>query len=102
MSKPYYVKFEISKDLVNAVYEAVRVAKQSGKVRKGDVWLRTSLIEEALVTDPKEPVWTRTPLSAPDKSLEKRTAKLKLSEDGTLEGDVQIVYTGHAGAAKKE
>src|SRR5213594_931322 len=28
MSKPYYVKFEISKDLVNAVYEAVRVAKQ--------------------------------------------------------------------------
>lgn len=35
MSKPYYVKFEVSKDLVNAVYEAVRVAKQSGKVRKG-------------------------------------------------------------------
>jgi len=35
LSKPYYVKFEISKDLVNAVYEAVRVAKQSGKVRKG-------------------------------------------------------------------
>ncbi|MEO9319822.1 MAG: 50S ribosomal protein L7Ae [Nitrososphaera sp.] len=35
MSKPYYVKFEASKDLVNAVYEAVRMAKQSGKVRKG-------------------------------------------------------------------
>ncbi len=35
MSKPYYVKFEASKDIVNAVYEAVRVAKQSGKVRKG-------------------------------------------------------------------
>jgi large subunit ribosomal protein L7Ae len=35
MSKPYYVKMEVSKDLVNAVYEAVRVAKQSGKVRKG-------------------------------------------------------------------
>jgi len=34
-SKPYYVKFEASKDLVSAVYEAVRVAKQSGKVRKG-------------------------------------------------------------------
>jgi hypothetical protein len=58
--------------------------------------------EEALISDPKEPVWTRTPLSAPDKSLEKRTAKLKLSEDGTLEGDVQITYTGHLGAAKKE
>jgi len=35
LSKPYYVKFEASKDIVNAVYEAVRVAKQSGKVRKG-------------------------------------------------------------------
>jgi len=35
VSKPYYVKFETSKDLVNAVYEAVRLSKQSGKVRKG-------------------------------------------------------------------
>lgn len=35
MTKPYYVKMEVSKDLVNAVYEAVRVAKQSGRVRKG-------------------------------------------------------------------
>src|SRR5689334_1338701 len=35
MSKPYYVKFETPKDLVSAIYEAVRVAKQSGKVRKG-------------------------------------------------------------------
>jgi|SRR5579883_2237321 large subunit ribosomal protein L7Ae len=34
-SKPYYVKFEASKDLANAVYEAVRIAKQSGKIRKG-------------------------------------------------------------------
>ena len=35
MSKPYYVKFETPKDLVSAVYGAVRLAKQSGKVRKG-------------------------------------------------------------------
>src|SRR5919106_1544329 len=35
MSKPYYVKFETPRDLVNAIYEAVRLAKQSGKVRKG-------------------------------------------------------------------
>jgi large subunit ribosomal protein L7Ae len=36
LSKPYYAtKYpELSKDVVNAVYEAVRVAKQSGKVRK--------------------------------------------------------------------
>ena len=35
MSKPYYVKFETPQDLVGAVYEAIRLAKQSGKVRKG-------------------------------------------------------------------
>ena len=57
---------------------------------------------QALISDPKEPVWANTPLSSPDKSLEKRTAKLKLSEDGTLEGDAQIEYTGHIGASKKE
>jgi large subunit ribosomal protein L7Ae len=35
MSKPYYVKYDTPKDLVNAIYEAVRLAKQSGLVRKG-------------------------------------------------------------------
>ena len=35
MSKEYYVKFETPKDLVNEVYEAVRLARQNGKVRKG-------------------------------------------------------------------
>src|ERR1041385_7792433 len=35
MSKPYYVKFETPQDLVGAVYEAIRLARQSGKVRKG-------------------------------------------------------------------
>lgn len=35
MSKPYYVRYETPKDLVNAIYEAVRLAKQSGMVRKG-------------------------------------------------------------------
>lgn len=35
MSKPYYVKYETPRDLVNAIYEAVRLAKQSGSVRKG-------------------------------------------------------------------
>ncbi len=50
--------------------------------------------QDALLSDPKEPVWLRTPLSAPDKSKEKRTAKLRLDEDGTLEGDVKVEYYG--------
>ncbi len=57
---------------------------------------------DALISDPKAGFFVKTPLSGPEKSLEKRTAKLKLDEDGTLEGDVRIEYTGHTGTAKKE
>jgi large subunit ribosomal protein L7Ae len=35
MAKPYYVKFQTPEELVNPIYEALRVATQSGKVRKG-------------------------------------------------------------------
>ncbi len=35
MGKAYYVKFETPQDLVNPIYEAIRVAIQSGKVKKG-------------------------------------------------------------------
>ena len=58
--------------------------------------------EQALVTDPKQPIWVETPVSEPSKSLVKRRAKMKLSEDGLLEGDVQIEYTGHFAVERKE
>jgi len=35
MTKGYYVKFETPPDLVSPILEALRVAAQSGKVRKG-------------------------------------------------------------------
>ena len=57
--------------------------------------------EDALLSDPKEPVWIKTPLSPPEKSKQKRTAKLRLSEDGTLEGDVTIEYSGHFAVERK-
>jgi Domain of Unknown Function with PDB structure (DUF3857) len=56
----------------------------------------------ALIPDSKEPMWVTTPPSRPEKSQQKRTAKLRLLEDGTLEGDVQIEYTGHFGVEEKE
>jgi hypothetical protein len=58
--------------------------------------------QDALVSDPKEPTWVKTPLSGPEKSKQKRTAKLRLTEDGTLEGDVRIEYTGHLAVERKE
>lgn len=35
MSKPYFVKFETPRELVDAAYEALRQAKATGKIRKG-------------------------------------------------------------------
>jgi hypothetical protein len=58
--------------------------------------------QEALLSDPKLPIWVMTPLSAPDKSKVKRSATLTLSEDGTLEGDAHIEYYGHLGVYRKE
>jgi Domain of Unknown Function with PDB structure (DUF3857)/Transglutaminase-like superfamily len=58
--------------------------------------------QEALITDSKEPIWVKTTVAAPDKSHEKRTGKFRLLEDGTLEGDVRMEYTGHLASEKKE
>lgn len=57
---------------------------------------------KTLVPDENEPFFVTTPLSPPEKSQEKRNAKLNLSDDGTLDGDVTIEYTGHIGAYRKE
>ncbi|OLE54840.1 MAG: hypothetical protein AUG51_05715 [Acidobacteria bacterium 13_1_20CM_3_53_8] len=58
--------------------------------------------EEALLISETGALWVRTPMSPPELSQVKRTAKLHLAEDGTLEGDVRIEYTGHLAVEKKE
>jgi hypothetical protein len=58
--------------------------------------------EQSLITDPKEPVWVNSPMSGPEKSVAKRRAHLKLSDDGSVEGDVRIEYTGHFAIERKE
>jgi len=35
MSKPFYVKFEVPKELADAAYEALQIAAKTGAVRKG-------------------------------------------------------------------
>jgi len=35
MSKPFFVKFEVSKELADAAYEALQIAAKTGSVRKG-------------------------------------------------------------------
>jgi large subunit ribosomal protein L7Ae len=34
-SKPFYVKFDVPKEIVEAAYEALKVARETGKIRKG-------------------------------------------------------------------
>ena len=58
--------------------------------------------QQALICDAKEPGFVKTPISQAGKSVEKRSAKLKLSEDGIIEGDVRIEYTGHLAIGKKQ
>ncbi|MEM3703444.1 MAG: 50S ribosomal protein L7Ae [Candidatus Bathyarchaeia archaeon] len=35
MSKPFYVKFEVPKEVADAAYEALQIAAKTGTVRKG-------------------------------------------------------------------
>lgn len=56
----------------------------------------------AMMFDPYQVFYRETPMSQAEKSLEKRTAKFRLSEDGALEGDVRIEYTGHLSVEKRE
>ena len=48
-----------------------------------------------------KPAWIKTEMSPPEKSKERRVAKFTLDENGTLEGDVTIEYTGHLGTERK-
>ena len=57
---------------------------------------------KGLITDPKEPVFVQLPLSSAEKSVEKTVGKFKLNEDGSLEGDATIEFTGHLAAIMKE
>lgn len=58
--------------------------------------------ETVLVADPNYPFFATTPFTSPDKSKQTRTATLRLSDDGSVEGDVRIEYTGHLGGRFKE
>jgi len=49
----------------------------------------------ALVTDPKDPQFIVTPVSLPEASRKIRSAHLTLTDDGTMEGEVDLKWTGH-------
>ena len=56
---------------------------------------------EAMILGAYSEGFENTPLSPPERSVAKRKATLRLSEDGTLEGDARIEYHGHFAAEWK-
>lgn len=94
--------------LISSSFVAVRVGEGWQFYSPAEMYTSFGMLgwpeegQDALITDAKEPTWFSTGMSGPDKSLEKRTGKLRLLEDGTLEGDIRIEYTGHLGFDKKE
>lgn len=56
----------------------------------------------ALLLDEQMPQFVDVAVATPTQSVRKRTAALKLLEDGTLEGDVTIEYTGQIAVQRRE
>jgi transglutaminase-like putative cysteine protease len=56
----------------------------------------------ALLLDEKTPEFVDVATASPAQSVRKRTAALKLLEDGTLEGDVALEYTGQIAVQRRE
>jgi len=94
--------------LLSAYDIAVRVGNEWRFFDPGSIYVPFGMLrwqeegQPALLGDPKESVFVKTPLSPAVKSMQKRTATLNLTEDGTLEGDVRIEYTGQFAMEKKE
>jgi len=57
---------------------------------------------DALITDPQDSVFVTTPVSKVEQTVVRREGAFRLSEDGALEGDVTIEYSGHEAEARKE
>ncbi len=64
------------------------------------MWSQESM--PAVIADEQVSVTGVTPVSPPEFSLRSRTATLRLSEDGTLEGDVTTESHGHPGMILEE
>lgn len=56
---------------------------------------------QALLCDSKQPRFIPVPPSEPEHSLSRRVARLRLSEQGDIEGDVTQEYTGHEAAEQR-
>jgi len=56
---------------------------------------------QALLSDPKKPTFIQAPIAPPETSKRMRMAKFTLSEEGALEGDIDLYYSGHVARERR-
>jgi hypothetical protein len=57
---------------------------------------------QALLSDPKKPSFVDAPIAPPEASARVRKAKLTLSDDGSIEGDIDLQYSGHSAQERRD
>ncbi len=63
-------------------------------------WEQTG-VDGLLLTNPLNAVWGKTPQPVLQDSMESRAAKLQVSRDGSLEGEVEVTYEGQDALSKR-
>lgn len=87
MARDRIVAIRVADDWIFA--EPANELSKTGALRWYQEW------QPVMITDPKAPIFTRTPVTPAADSGRRRTATLKLLEDGTLQGDVEVTFAGH-------
>jgi hypothetical protein len=57
---------------------------------------------QALLSDPKKPSFILAPVALPEASARVRKAKLALAADGSIEGDIDLQYSGHSAQDRRQ
>jgi hypothetical protein len=56
---------------------------------------------QALLSDPKKPSFIAAPTAPPEASVDERSAKLTLAGDGSIDGEIDLQYSGHIGQERR-
>jgi Domain of Unknown Function with PDB structure (DUF3857) len=99
MKKPYFIRHMAVAVRDGAAWRFVDLANQHAKGAHLD-WKHEG--QYALLLGDKAPEFVSVPVGAPAASMRKRTVALKLTEDGTVEGDITLEYTGQVAMQRRE
>ena len=113
MSKPFYVKFSVPKELADKAYQVVQISRESGKIRKGTNEV-TKAVERGISklvilaedVDPPQIV-AHLPLLCEERKLSYLyvPSKLELGRSAGIDvtcSSISIVEEGEAGETLKE